>query len=98
MKDASVVARNSSGGTAARCSTPRRYSGVGGGIYVLGAVKLFDSGSVTRNSAAHGGGGVLLDGDRGGVLTAHRGWTGKIKNNDPNDCSPAVPLGDTICD
>jgi hypothetical protein len=99
LKDTSVVNRNtSSGGSAARCSVPRRFSGLGGGIYDGGSVKLFDSASVTRNHAANGGGGVFLDGDLDGSLMAHRGWTGKIRNNDPNDCLPAVTLGGTTCD
>jgi hypothetical protein len=99
LKDSSVVGRNtSSGGSVARCSVPRRLSGIGGGIYDAGSVQLFGSASVTRNHAAHGGGGVLLDGDLDGLLMAHRGWIGKIKNNDPNDCSPAVTVQNTICD
>jgi hypothetical protein len=93
LKDTSVVARNRAGG--ARC---RRYTGLGGGIYVQGSMELFDSASVVRNHAARGGGGVFLDGDLGGILFAHRGWTGKVKNNDPNDCTPTVTLGNTTCD
>ena len=73
-------------------------TGLGGGIYVLGVVKLFDAASVTRNTASHAGGGFSFDGDTGGILTAHTGWTGKIKNNEPNDCNGPVPVGDTICD
>lgn len=93
LKDVSVISRNKAGGP--RC---RRYTRLGGGIYDAGSVKLFDSASVVRNLATRMAGGVLLDGDLGGVLIAQRKWSGRVRHNAPNDCSPSVTLGHLLCD
>ena len=69
----------------------------GGGVVnqLDGAVlTLSGTSAISSNTAGELGGGIWI---RSGTVSATADWTGSISGNTPDQCSPTVTIGSTIC-
>jgi hypothetical protein len=69
----------------------------GGGIVLQssGAIlTLSGTSTISSNTAGEFGGGIWF---RSGTVSTTADWTGSVSGNTPDQCSPSVPIGSTIC-
>jgi predicted outer membrane repeat protein len=69
----------------------------GGGIVIQssGAIlTLSGTSTISSNTAGEFGGGIWF---RSGTVTATADWTGSVSGNTPDQCSPSVLIGSTVC-
>jgi len=69
----------------------------GGGIVnqLSGALlTLSGTSTISSNTAGEFGGGIWI---RSGTVSATADWTGSVSGNTPDQCSPTLTIGSTIC-
>ena len=69
----------------------------GGGIVVQSSEAILTLGgtsTISSNEAGEFGGGIWF---RSGTISATADWTGSVSGNTPDQCSPSVTIGSTIC-